>query len=45
MTAFAANFIALFMINYLICFEKQSMKELIGYTLLQLYILFLLNYG
>jgi hypothetical protein len=45
MIAFVANFVPLFMINYLICFEEQSIEELIAYTLLQLYILFLLNYG
>jgi hypothetical protein len=32
------------MINYLI-FSNKSTKALVGYTLLQIYILYLINYG
>lgn len=44
MIVFVANFIPLLMVNYLI-FLAKSYKALIGYTLLELYILYLINYG
>jgi len=45
MIVFVANLIPLLMINYIICFEVRTMKGLIGYTLFEMYILYLLNYG
>jgi hypothetical protein len=45
MIVFVANLIPLLMINYIICLQATTMKELIGWTLLEIYILYLLNYG
>jgi hypothetical protein len=44
MIVFVANFIPLLMINYLILLDKSD-KAWIGYTLLEIFILYLINYG
>jgi hypothetical protein len=43
MIVFVANFIPLLMINYLI-FTGKSAIEWLGYSLLEIYILYLINY-
>ena len=48
MIVFAANFIPLLMCNYLIYSVSdidKNLKLLGGYTLLEIYILYLINYG
>ena len=44
MIVFVANFVPLLMINYLI-FTGKSAKEWIGYSLLEIYVLYVINYG
>lgn len=44
MIVFVVNLVPLLMINYLILLDK-SVKGWIGYTLLEIYILYLINYG
>lgn len=44
MIVFVTKFAILLMCNYLIYLD-QSVSSLIGYTLLEVYILFLLSYG
>jgi hypothetical protein len=44
MIVFVANFIPLLMINYLILLDKSG-KAWVGYTFLEIYILYLINYG
>lgn len=44
MLVFVANFMPLLMINYLI-FTAKKQSAWIGYTLLEIYILYLINYG
>lgn len=44
MIAFAANFLPLLMINYLI-FIGKSPIEWIAYSFLEIYILYMINYG
>lgn len=43
MIVFVVSFIPLLMINYLI-FTAKKQSEWIGYTLLEIYILYLINY-
>lgn len=48
MIVFVANFIPLLMFNYLIYSVSdidKNLKILLGYTLLEIYILYLINYG
>lgn len=44
MIVFVTNLIPLLMINYLI-YSNKSVRAWIGYTLLEMYILYLINYG
>ena len=48
MIVFVVNFIPLLMCNYLIYSVSdidKNLKLLVGYTLLEIYILYLINYG
>jgi hypothetical protein len=44
MIVFVFNLVPLLIVNYLIFLDK-SVKAWIGYTLLEIYILYLINYG
>jgi hypothetical protein len=45
MIVFVVNLIPLLMINYLIVLDESVKHSWIGYTLLEIYILYLINYG
>jgi hypothetical protein len=44
MIAFVTKFFILFICNYMI-FTENKMQGVVGYTLLEVYLLFLLDYG
>jgi hypothetical protein len=45
MIVFVCNFIPMFFINYLIWYEVKRLRSVILYTILQLFILYLMNYN